>query len=195
MNMKIYFLFILLSPFFYSFAQNETDIRNHYLDVNKRIQESIEHGFEGSLYCNEWVTNKNSKSWPAVGIYKETTSFWYDDDPNHLPAQERDPKMVLLKVVISRKSAALSTHEEFLYKNGRLVFYYSMEGEEGKQWETRIYFNTKGMFKTTVKKDGKELSLKELASPEFMELNPHLSIVIKQGKVYQDLFLKDMVYL
>jgi hypothetical protein len=175
-------------------AQTESDIHNHYQDVNKRIESSIAHGMEGELYCNEWVSNKYSKSWPAVGIYNETTDFWYDDDPNHLSPQDRDPKITLLKVAITRRSAELTTTEEYLYKNGHLVFYYSKEGEEGQERQTRIWFNAKGMFKTSVKSDGKELSPKELATKEYSDFKPRTAVVLKDGKHYQDLFLKNMLY-
>jgi hypothetical protein len=192
--MKKIFFFVLLCPSVYAVAQTENDIRNHYQDVNKRVQESKEHGMEGSLYCNEWVTNKNSMSWPAVGIFQETTDFWYDDDPNHISVQERDPKTVLLKVVITRRSASLVTNEEYLYRNGRLVFYYSNESEEGKQWETRLWFNTKGMFKSNVKANGRELTAKDLTAPEHSDAKPKPVSILKYGKLYQDLFTKNMVY-
>ena len=175
-------------------AQTETDIRNHYQEVNKKIQSSKEHDMEGELYCNEFVSNKYSKSWPAVGIYNETTDFWYDDDPNHLAPSDRDPKITLLKVAIARRSAQLTTNEEYLYKNGRLVFYYSKEGEEGKERETRLWFNAKGMFKSSVKADGKELSAKELSSAEYSDFKPSSVAVSKDGKRYQDLYLKHMLY-
>jgi len=185
---------ILLCTSLSAVAQTETEIRNHYQDVNKRIASSKEHGMEGELYCNEWVSNKYSRSWPAVGIYNETTNFWYDDDPNHLSREDRDPKVTLLKVAIARKSAQLSTTEEYLYKNGRLVFYYCKEGEEGKERETRIWFNTKGMFKSSVKADGKELNPKELATAEYSDFKPRTAVVLKDGKRYQDLYLKHMLY-
>lgn len=183
---------MLLCSSLHTIAQTETEIRNHYQEVNKRIKESIEYGFEGPLYCNEWVTNKNSKSWPAVGRYQETTDFWYDDDPNHLPAQERDPKTVLLKVSLTRISSALTTNEEYLYKNARLVFYYSSQGEEGNLRETRIYFNAKGMFKSNVKANGKELSAKELTTAEYSDFRPNAVNVLKYGKYYMDQFIKNM---
>ena len=99
----------ILLCFFTSFtlllqAQTETAIRNHYTDINKKITESIEQGFEGPLYNNQWVTNKNGKSWPAVGIYTEITDFWYNDDPNHLPAVERNPKKRIIKGKYHKKS-------------------------------------------------------------------------------------------
>ena len=67
--MKIFILSLLFYFPFKAFAQTEADIKKHYQEVNKQITESIEHGYEGSLYNNQWVTNKNSKSWPAVGNY------------------------------------------------------------------------------------------------------------------------------
>ena len=189
----------ILLCFFISFtlllqAQTETAIRNHYNDINKKITESIEQGFEGPLYNNQWVANKNGKSWPAVGIYTETTDFWYDDDPNHLPATERNPKNVLMKVTISRKSSHLMINEEYLFKDGKLLFYYSHEGEEGNEWETRVYFNNKGlMFKSSVKANGKELSSKELASEEFIDFKPNSITILREGKQFQDLFIKSML--
>jgi hypothetical protein len=185
-------IIILLALPFAVKAQTETEIRKYYQEVNKRIEDSKTQGMEGPLYCNEWTTNKHSKSWPAVGIFTETTSFWYDDDPNHLPPADRDPKTVLLKVTVSRRSASLMTSEEYLYKDGRLVFYYSIEGEEGKQWETRLWFNTKGTFKMNVKVDGKDLSAKDL-NGEYSDSKPQPLQVKNYGRKYQDLFLKNMV--
>ena len=190
--MKVYLLFLLLYFPFKATGQTEAEIKKHYQEVNKQIKESIEHGFEGPLYYNEWVTNKNSKSWPAVVNYNETTGFWYDDDPNHLSAADRDHKNVLLKVMLSRKASHLVTSEEYLYSNGKLIFYYSLEGEEGKQWETRIYFNSKGMFKSSVKADGKELTAKDFATEEYRDFKPNAVVILTGAKKYQELFVKSM---
>ncbi len=190
--MKTILLCFFISHALLLHAQTETAIRNHYTDINKKIATSIEQGFEGPLYNNQWITNKNGRSWPAVGNYTETTDFWYDDDPNHLPATERNPKNVLLKVNISRKASSLSTNEEYLYKNGRLIFYYSHEGEEGNEWETRTYFNAKGMLKSSVKANGKELTAKELATEEFKDFKPNSITIQQKGKQYQDMFIKSM---
>ena len=194
MGMKRLFLLASQLIALCSTAQTEAEIRNHYTEVNKQITESIEHGFEGSLYNNYWETNKNGKSWPAVGIYTETTDFWYDDDPNHLPASERNPKNVLLKVNITRKASHLMTNEEYLYKDGKLLFFYSHEGEEGNEWETRVYFNSKGiMFKSSVKANGKELTAKDLTTEEYRDFKPNSLNIQKNGKKYQDLFIKSML--
>ncbi|MBL0305191.1 MAG: hypothetical protein IPQ25_03885 [Chitinophagaceae bacterium] len=111
-----------------------------------KITESIEQGFEGPLYNNQWIANKNGKSWPAVGIYTATTDFWYDDPPDHLSATERTPKNVLLKINITRKASHLMTNEEYLYKDGKLLFYYSHEGEEGTNGKQEFTLITKGLY-------------------------------------------------
>jgi hypothetical protein len=184
---------LLLFSFITSTAQTEVDIRKHYTDVNKKIEESIQQGFEGSLYNNHWETNKNGKSWPAVGRYNETVDFWYDDDPAHISPQERNPKNVLLKVNITRHNLHLKTNDEYLYKNGRLLFYYSNLEEEGNQWEVRVYYNTKGVaFKTSVKENGKELTTKELATESLKDFKPNSLKIMAEGKKYQDLFVKSM---
>jgi hypothetical protein len=189
---KIFFFFLFFFPFFIA-AQSETEIRNHYNDINKKITESIEQGFEGPLYNNQWVTNKNGKSWPAVGRYSEITDFWYDDEPSHLPATERNPKNVLLKVTVSRKAADFSSSEEYLFKDGKLLFYYSNQAEEGTMVETRLYFNKKGiMFKSSVKSNELELTAKDFLDADYKELKPNPIVVMAAAVKYQGLFVKSM---
>lgn len=172
-------------------AQTETDIRKHYTEVNKQIEESLQQGYEGSLYQNQLTINKNGKSWPAVGRYNETVDFWYDDDPGHLSAADRNPKNVLLKVNVTRHSLHLRTSEEYLYKNGRLIFYYSNMEEEGNKWEVRVYYNSKGVaFKTSVKENEKELTAKELATEALKDFKPNPVKIMSEGKGYQHLFLQ-----
>lgn len=191
MNKCLLILFICFPLF--ATAQTEASIRSQYAAINKKISESIEQGFEGSLYNNHWVTNKNGKSWPAVGNYSETTDFWYDDDPNHLPASERNPKNVLVKINISRTASHLMSNEEYLFKDGKLLFYYRHEGEEGNEWETRVYFNNKGIsFKSSVKANGKELAAKDFLSDEYKDFKPNPAAVLAESKKLQDLFLKSM---
>lgn len=186
------FYLLLIIPFI-SPAQSESEIRKHYTDVNKKITESVEHGFEGPLYNNHWVTNKNGRSWPAVGIYNEITDFWYDDPPDHLPAAERNPKNVLLKINVSCKSSHLMAGEEYLFKDGKLLFFYLHEGEEGTEWETRVYFNNKGVaFKSNVKANGKELTAKDFLTEEYKDFKPNPANIMVRAKKLQDLFVKSM---
>ncbi len=192
--MKRSFLFLLLLLPMVLSAQTETSIRAHYTEVNKQIAESIENGFEGPLYNNQWTTNKNGRSWPAVGNYSETTDFWYDDPPDHLPAAERNPKNVLVKVNITRKASHLGTNEEYLFKDGKLLFYFLQEGEEGNEWETRVWFNSKGIaFKNSVKANGKELTTKDFLTEDYKDFKPKPASILIDAKKYQDLFVKSML--
>lgn len=189
---KLHFSFLFIIPLFAA-AQTEADIRKHYTEVNKRITESAEQGFEGPLYNNHWETNKHGKSWPAVGRYNETTDFWYDDAPDHLPATERNPKNVLLKVNISRLSSHLLTNEEYLYKDGKLLFYFSSMVEEGAKVETRCYINNKGiMFKSSVKVNELELTAKDFLDADQKDLKPKPASILAEAKKLQELFVKGM---
>jgi hypothetical protein len=191
MKKMLVLLFICIS--FFAAAQTEADIRKHYTEVNKLITESTEHGFEGPLYLNQWVVNKNGRSWPAVGRYSETVNFWYDDPPDHLSAAERNPKNVLLKINLNRLSSHLMTNEEYLFKGGKLLFYYSSRAEEGAIIETRLYFNNKGvMFKSSVKVNDIELTAKDFLDPDQKDLKPNPVAVMADAKKYQDLFIKTM---
>jgi hypothetical protein len=174
-------------------AQTEATIRTHYTTTNQQILESIKDGYEGPLYQNQLVLNKNGKSWPAVGRYEETADFWYDDDPAHISPQERNPKNVLLKVNVKRHNLHMRTSEEYLYKDGKLLFHYSVTEEEGNSWEVRVYYNNKGLaFKTSVKENGKELTIKELASEGLKDYKPNPIQIMTDAKNYQSLFLKSM---
>ena len=191
--MKKFFCLCLLLTSLLSIAQTETEIREHYQDVNKQIAASTEQSTEGPLYLNQWVANKNGHSWPALGRFEETTDYWYNDPPDHMNAKERNPANVLVKVNIRRIAYHLQTIEEYLFKDGKLLFYFRQDGEEGKAWETRCWFNNKAvMFKSSVKLDGKELSKAELAKDEYYDTRPNAVTIQKQAKNYQDLFVKSM---
>ena len=175
------------------FAQTESDIRQLYAEVNNKIKESIEQGFEGPLYNNQWINNKYNKSWPAVGIYTETTDFWYDDSPDHLSPGDRNPKNVLVKISISRISSVMHTNTEYLFKEGKLVFYYNKNGDQDNAWETRLYFTEKGnMFKSSIKLNNKELSSGDFLLDQNKDHRPDGGTVMADSKKYQDLFIKSM---
>lgn len=192
--MKSFLFFLFLFIALASTAQTEADIRKHYTEVNKKIAESIEQGFEGPLYQNQLVINKNGRSWPAVGYYADTINFWYDDPPDHLPATERNPKTTLLKVLTSRRIATgARASEEYLFKNGKLIFFYSFWAEEGNSWEQRVYFNSKGVvFKTSVKANELELTAKDFLDPDYKDLKPIPVKILSQAKKLQDIFLASM---
>ncbi len=192
MNKIVFILLSFLS--LTALAQTESEIRAHYTDVNQQISQAAEQGYEGSLYQNQWVSNKNGKSWPAVGNYSEVVDYWYNDPPGHLPAEERNPRSVLLKINLRRQASHYKLSEEYLFRNGKLLFYYAHEAEEGNVWETRVYFNDKGvMFKSSVKANDKELTAKEFLTDEFIDLKPKSSRILSAARKFQELFEKSML--
>ena len=192
--MKKYLLPLFSFFCFAANGQTEAFIKKHYQEVNKQIEDSKQQGYEGPLYCNELVVNKNGKSWPAVGLFNETVSFWYNDDPNHLPASERNPKNVLLKVMLSsRRSSDAQTNEEYLFSGGVLLFYFYYWAEESNVWETRAWFNAKGvMFKSQVKKNDTILTEKQLNEEDNKDLRPSAKSILSLAKKLQDQFLLSM---
>src|SRR5262245_45572665 len=129
MKKLLFFLLLFISTT--AFTQTETEIRKYYQEINAKITASAEQGYEGSLYQNRWVTNSNGKAWPAFGLYTDTVDFWYNDTPDHLPATERDPKKTLVKIETDGISSHMYRHEEYLFKNGILIFYFCDMKEEG----------------------------------------------------------------
>lgn len=190
--MKMFLLLLAGGSCLLAHAQTEEQIRSHYQDINRKIKESKEQGYEGSLYCDETVVNRHLRSWPAVGLFQETTQYWYDDDPYHVPANERNPRTVLQKIELTRRSSALSVSEEYLFRHGKLVFYYCREGEEGNLWETRLYFNGKGLFKSIVKVNEKELSAADFKKEEYADWKPEPMKVLQTARDYQATFLKGL---
>lgn len=86
------------------------------------------------------------------------------------------------------------TNEEYLFKNGKLLFYYKHEGEEGQEWETRAYYNNKGvMFKSSVIANRKELTAKDFLTEDYKDLKPNAVKIMDNAKKYQDLFVKSML--
>lgn len=116
-----------------------------------------------------------------------------DDDPNHLSPSKRNPKNVLLKVNLTRKVAGFQLSEEYLFKDGKLLFYYSGEVEEGSIVETRLYFNSKGvLFKSSVKANELELAAKDFLDADYKEFKPNPVAVKATATKYRDLFLTGM---
>jgi hypothetical protein len=192
--MKRFFFLITFSTSLAAAAQSEADIRSYYDDLNNKISEAVKHGYEGGIYNNQWITNKTGTSWPAVGYYADTTDFWYNDPPDHIDSSERDPKTVLLKVTLKSKSAAdYTAYTEYVFKDGKLIFYYSHENEEDKVWETRAWFTYKGsMFKSSVRVSGKELGSADFVKDEYKDKKPDAKRILLLGKKFQGLFVKSM---
>ncbi|HQU56888.1 MAG TPA: hypothetical protein PLG88_05640, partial [Chitinophagaceae bacterium] len=53
----------------FSFAQSVNEIQQYNEAINQQVAQSLAEKYDGPLYHNQWVTNKDSASWPVVGVY------------------------------------------------------------------------------------------------------------------------------
>ncbi len=139
------FLLFLFGCFVLVYGQDDKlkNIRTLYAETNEKIVKSKlpnEEGW-GNLYSNELVINSNNGSWRAVGNYSNKIVFWYTDQPGFQEEQNKSELSVLIKTEINTTASVGQYHEEYLYDDGKLVFYYktSSYGDEPKQ-EWRYYF-------------------------------------------------------
>jgi hypothetical protein len=94
----------------------------------------------GGLYCNELTVNSRSGSWRAVGNYSKKVVFWYSDQPEFAVAEGNRSESVLAKVEVRETAAVRSFYREFLFANGKLVFFFRSEkSDDGAASEERIY--------------------------------------------------------
>ncbi|MGQ0540530.1 MAG: hypothetical protein ACT4O9_01610 [Blastocatellia bacterium] len=128
-------LFAFAAPAFSQLTDKRIDdIRGRYLHVNYLIAESEKEPEHSSIFLTEIVVNKNNGSYPAVGIYNSTVSFYYTfGDREQNPYPDR-----LLKIVVSTKRSARSESVEYFFDEiGKLIF--CSENKEDE--ERRMYFN------------------------------------------------------
>lgn len=173
-------------------AQTESEIRNHYNEVNQQIKKSLTDGYEGPFYHNQWITNKNGTSWPAVGMYEAVTDFWYTYPPDIIDENE-NPSSVLLKVTVMNRSTSYRSEEEYLFQNGHLVFFYSRLDEGGDILELSYYFDSKGnSLSEIIRYNEKELVKNDTLLEPYKDVIILPEKIILTGKKLQDMFLVSM---
>jgi len=152
MKKSFIFFYFLFLCFIIVFGQDDKlkKIRQLYADTNDKIAKSKLPNGEGwgYLYSNEINVNSNNGSWRAVGNYSNKIIFWYTDQPEFQEDQGKSEYSVLVKIEIQTIASAGKNAEEYLYDDGKLVFYFktSAYGEEPKQ-EFRYYFSDGKLFR------------------------------------------------
>ncbi len=130
-----------------SFGQSEQikEIREHYVDVNQKIQVCLENSdFESDceLYCNEIKLNTLYKSWRVTGIFNKTVRFWYSDSPHFMTFIDKREQDALQKIEITETISDRETYTEILYKDGELIFYFYKDVSGfNENLEERYYFS------------------------------------------------------
>ncbi|HSK72206.1 MAG TPA: hypothetical protein VK892_10955 [Pyrinomonadaceae bacterium] len=146
---KLFLPLILLAAFHAGAAAQDKrieEIQRIYQEIGRKIGDA-EKAFamskreggiaETEIFLSEMQFNKGNTSYPAVGIFREDTKFYFTFKSG-APYPER-----LLKIVtITYRSAAVE-HREYLFDAaGQLIFYFEDPDSENmdRSEETRLYF-------------------------------------------------------
>lgn len=133
-----FLLFVLLCSAANVSGQDVARIRAIYKEVNSAIATCNAAPEEPcGYYLNSLTLNKQGQPWPAVGIFTETTDFWYVRVDN-----EDEPEYVLRKVNIKTARSNRTESEEYLFdEEGHLLFFFlKSTGNEAESQELRFYF-------------------------------------------------------
>lgn len=106
-------------------------IRKAYAKANSRIADAERDPESAGVYVDELVLNALPTPWPAVGIYNSKTRFFYD-----IRGEGPYPDRLFRITVRTERSARIESEELLFDGSGKMIFYFSSNGEK----ETRAYF-------------------------------------------------------
>ena len=172
-------LTLVIASYICSTGQDIQQIRKLYNMYAAQISACESGAEECELYCNTQKTNALNQVWRGVGAYSSTLKFWYDDSPSNCDECGEDGIYVLKKVVKETVSGQYIIHEEWLFSNGELTFYYLKNNEE-QMIEDRLYLANGKPF--LYSENGVETDLNALS-------NEYLAGLLSKAKNLQKLFL------
>ena len=193
MNIKhnIFILILLaLFPVFVAAQNNQIEeIRRIYRETGEKIK-TAEKAFaaakktggiaETEIFLTEMNFNKGNSSFPAVGIFREETKFYFTFGSSENPFPDR-----LLKIVTFTHRSAAVEHREYLFNSaGQMIFYFEDPDAENmdKTEETRIYFSNGKLIRFQVGDDT------ETNSPIFRRKNEIVQEVLEKQKKLMNVF-------
>ncbi len=180
-NKLLSVLTFFLAGSFYVHAQNEvSEIRSYYNTIGKQIIQCKTDKENCQLYSNLNITNTGNLSWRASGTYKKEVQFWYNDSPRNCEECGKEGINVLKKVMSSEIAGLYTTYKEWLYKDGKLIFYYIKTTGE-KTEEYRYYYQDDSLIKhletgNTIKSDDKSIKI-------------YSEMILQKAKILQQQFL------
>ena len=124
------------------------DIRAYYKTIGEQINACKKegNGENCALYSNLSITNTGGQTWRASGNYKKEVQFWYDDSPRLCDECGEGGINVLKKVICSEQSGLTTSYKEWLFKDGKLIFYYiKSSGEQNEEY--RYYYQNDVLIK------------------------------------------------
>lgn len=117
-----------------------SNIRSHYKVYTKQITNCKAQSENCVLYSNTLMLNSGKQHWRAVENYNKEITFWYDDSPEHCYECGKNGINSLKFVSSSAISGTSKIYNEWLFKEGMLVFHYlKIDGEYPS--EIRYYFD------------------------------------------------------
>ena len=131
-------IFLILIGGTLVFAQTEKQIdaiKKIYAETGEKIKECEENGEYSLVFLSQFSVNKNSGSYPAVGIFNSVFKFYYtygDREKNPYPDR-------LLKINVETKRSNRVEYSEYLFDPaGKLIFYFEKNDADA---ERRVYFS------------------------------------------------------
>lgn len=192
---KLFLSLILLAAFHNDAAAQDKrieEIRRIYQETGRKIADA-EKAFamskregglaETEIFLSEMQVNKGNTSYPAVGIFREDTKFYFTFKSG-APYPER-----LLKIVTVTYRSAAVEHREYLFDAaGQLIFYFEDPNSENmdRSEETRLYFAGGKLIRFQV---GDDISTN---SPIFRRKNEIVQEILEKQKKLVNVFKNSM---
>lgn len=150
-----FLLVVLLAPT-WLFSQSDTpiqDIRTHYKEVQRNIQDAKDPENPGGYYCNRVQENLYSGSWRATGQYTKTIAYWYNDVPGMACEEFGGNEACHLQFIETEEAYGHGGWAtEYLFDKGTLVFCF-MVNEAGQH---RFYWQEGKLIRAQIDKDIQE---------------------------------------
>lgn len=120
-------------------------IRQHYQEVKALCSDTLE--YDG-YYHDQVLTNVNDKPCRAVGNYQNVVDFWYGDLMDADQGEEGgDSLNALYLVTVKTEIAGRNEYREFLFKDGKLIFYFEQSRNGEETLEYRFYYDRGKLFR------------------------------------------------
>lgn len=173
-NYVLLLVMLLLSLKAFSQEPRIDAIRAYYQEVKSQCSDSSEYiGF----YHNQIITNVGNLQCRAVGTNQMVMDFWFSDMMNADDEENGDSINALCLLTIRSQVAAMSIYQEFLFKDGKLIFYFESNDNGSESLEYRYYYDKGKLIRF--------MQGREIIGYDGDPMEP-----IKLAAQYQDLFMK-----
>lgn len=159
-------------------------IRQIYKNISDEIQNCLDAKEDCFWFCNRWTVNTcNRGNWSINGKYEERWNFWYDATPDawekNVPEESH-----LQKIIIDTETSSI-VHEEYVFWEGLLVFYFYKWEENGVKAEYRFYFKKNRLVEYAVEQSEDNMT-------EAVKTKADTPLILENAKKFQKQFIAMM---